>query len=93
MTTLLGDLALILTPTKHSASDRHIRIPMTTQLIREHTKSGWIIRPINDTDDLDELDRADFENLMDDLADQEACNMFGGSPIKDNTPPTQITLF
>ena len=66
---------------------------MTPEMIRERTSKGWIIRPINDSDDRDELDRAVLENLLDELADQEACEMFGGVPIPSVNTPTQITLF
>ena len=66
---------------------------MTPEMIREHTSKGWSIRPINDSDDRDELDRADFENLIDERADQEACNIFGGVALEPDNTTTQISLF
>ena len=66
---------------------------MTGSMIQEFTAKGWILRPLNASDDLDELDRADFENLCDQLADQQACSIFGGTPIQQETTPTQIALF
>jgi len=66
---------------------------MTPEMIREHSSKGWIIRSINDSDDRDELDRADLGNLMDEQADQEACNIFGGVALEPDNTTTQISLF